>query len=113
MGCHQMPERSFFFRGYQFPICARCTGVLPSTPLAAAFFLWHRISVAMALCLSAVMLLDWSLQYFSILESTNPRRFVTGIIGGFGVATLHMYFYQAVWHLALLGWRGAKALLLQ
>ena len=27
-GCHQMPERSFFFKGYQFPVCARCTGMI-------------------------------------------------------------------------------------
>ncbi|MGG7175281.1 DUF2085 domain-containing protein [Clostridium neonatale] len=25
-GCHQLPDRSFFIRSYQFPICARCTG---------------------------------------------------------------------------------------
>ena len=24
--CHRKPERSFFFRGHQFPVCARCTG---------------------------------------------------------------------------------------
>ena len=24
--CHRIPERSFFFRGHQFPVCARCTG---------------------------------------------------------------------------------------
>ena len=28
MGCHQIPERSFFFKGYQFPVCGRCTGVI-------------------------------------------------------------------------------------
>ena len=27
-GCHQMPERSFFYKGKQFPVCARCTGVI-------------------------------------------------------------------------------------
>ena len=27
-GCHARPDRSFFFRGRQFPICARCTGEL-------------------------------------------------------------------------------------
>ena len=27
-GCHQMPERSFFINGMQFPLCARCTGIL-------------------------------------------------------------------------------------
>ena len=28
LGCHQMPERSFFYKGYQFPVCARCTGLM-------------------------------------------------------------------------------------
>ena len=28
LGCHQMEERSFHFKGYQFPVCARCTGVI-------------------------------------------------------------------------------------
>ena len=28
LGCHQMPERSFFINGYQMPICARCVGVI-------------------------------------------------------------------------------------
>ena len=27
IGCHQISERSFFIKGYQFPVCARCTGV--------------------------------------------------------------------------------------
>ncbi|MEI3349189.1 MAG: DUF2085 domain-containing protein [Dysosmobacter sp.] len=27
LGCHQRPDRSFFFHGKQFPVCARCTGV--------------------------------------------------------------------------------------
>jgi uncharacterized membrane protein len=25
--CHQRPERSFFWAGHQFPVCARCTGL--------------------------------------------------------------------------------------
>ena len=27
-GCHARPDRSFYWKGKQFPICARCTGEL-------------------------------------------------------------------------------------
>ena len=99
MGCHQMPERSFSFRGYQFPVSARCTGVFFSTFLAMVLFFYYRISVMASIYLSAVMLVDWSIQYFGILESTNFRRLITGFIGGFGVATLHMYAYRLIYHI--------------
>lgn len=38
-GCHQMPERSFFFKKYQFPVCARCCGVLCGEILAVVLML--------------------------------------------------------------------------
>jgi uncharacterized membrane protein len=31
--CHQMPERSFFWDGHQFPVCARCTGLYASAAI--------------------------------------------------------------------------------
>ena len=34
LGCHQMPERSFFIKGFQFPVCARCIGVILSAIIA-------------------------------------------------------------------------------
>ena len=37
-GCHQMPERSFFIRGKQFPVCARCTGVMIGNIAAYVMF---------------------------------------------------------------------------
>ena len=40
--------------------------------------------------MAGIMLTDWSLQYFGIKESTNSRRFVTGLIGGFGLNTLKL-----------------------
>ena len=48
LGCHQMPERSFFIKGYQFPVCARCTGVLVSSIAACMVFfsiLWDGSGV--------------------------------------------------------------------
>src|SRR3954470_13491308 len=37
--CHQRPERSFFLRGHQLPVCARCTGLYAGAALAAPFAL--------------------------------------------------------------------------
>ena len=88
-GCHQMPERSFFIKGYQFPVCARCTGVLIGyiSALISCFFVRQNIFISIACCL--VMLVDWLLQRLKIKSSTNPRRLVTGIIGGFGVMSIY------------------------
>ncbi len=93
LGCHQMPERSFFLKGYQFPVCARCTGVIISAVIAAIVFIIKKLPVGVCIALSSVMLVDWGLQYCKIKQSTNTRRLITGLIGGFGYSTLHLYFY--------------------
>ena len=93
LGCHQMPERSFFVKGYQFPVCARCTGVLISSVLATLLFFKKKLPISLCVALSSVMLFDWGIQYLKIKESTNIRRLVTGLIGGFGYTTLHLHFY--------------------
>ena len=93
LGCHQMPERSFFVKGYQFPVCARCTGVLISSVLATLLFFKKKLPISLCVALSSVMLFDWGIQYLKIKESTNIRRLVTGLIGGFGYTTLHLQFY--------------------
>ena len=97
LGCHQMPERSFFVKGYQFPVCARCTGVILSAILSTILFLKKKIPVKICVAMSGVMLFDWGIQYLHIKESTNTRRFLTGLIGGFGYSTLHLYFYCFVY----------------
>lgn len=96
LGCHQMPERSFFYKGFQFPVCARCTGVILSSVAAFFVFLKKKLSVFLCISLSGIMFLDWFLQYKGIRESTNKRRLITGLIGGFGYSTLHLYFYKFI-----------------
>ena len=34
--CHQLPERSFFWGAWQYPVCARCTGLYASAVLGLA-----------------------------------------------------------------------------
>ena len=89
-GCHQRQDRSFHVKGYQFPVCARCTGVLVgyliTIPLLTLFDLryWH--------CLigCGVMFIDWFIQYKKIKESSNFRRLVTGCFGGVGIFGLEI-----------------------
>lgn len=93
LGCHQMPERSFFYKDYQFPVCARCTGVLIASIFSTLLFVKKKLPISVCIAMSSVMLFDWMLQYLEIKESTNKRRLITGLIGGFGYTQLHLYLY--------------------
>lgn len=98
LGCHQMPERSFFVKGYQFPVCARCTGVILSAIIATIIFFKKKLPIGLCIAMSSVMLFDWGIQYLEIKESTNSRRLITGLIGGFGYSTLHLLFYRFIYN---------------
>jgi len=89
LGCHQMAERSFFIRNHQFPVCARCTGVLIGSVIAYSLFLIYVPSVIFCFIGCIIMLTDWLIQYFSIRESTNIRRLITGTIGGYALSTIY------------------------
>ena len=68
------------------PFCARCFGT--SIGYVFSFILFcMKLLPSFPLCLifSFVIFLDWSLQQWFGIMSTNSRRFVTGIIGGIGV----------------------------
>ena len=89
-------REKFFYKGYQFPVCARCTGVIISSVLAIGVFFKRKVAVWKCIVMSGVMFMDWFIQYVGVLESTNRRRFVTGLVGGFGYTTLHLYTYKFV-----------------
>jgi len=95
-GCHQLPERSFFYKGRQFPVCARCTGVTVGHFAAVITGLFCRIPTAAALLSLIVMGTDWSIQAVHIKESTNRRRFITGILGGFGLFTIYINIFKVI-----------------
>jgi len=97
-GCHQMPERSFFYKGKQFPVCARCTGVFFGHMTAVLFFLCRKkVSFPKCLFLMGIMGLDWGIQETGIMESTNSRRFVTGFCGGLGLFSFYGLLVRWLW----------------
>ena len=87
LGCHQRPERSFFFHGRQCPVCARCMGVWIGYGVGLLVLLLWQPPFWLSCALAGVMLLDWTVQRVGWRESTNARRLATGILGGFGVLT--------------------------
>lgn len=92
MGCHQMPERSFFIKGYQFPVCARCTGVIIGEILEIILLLMNvKINIFLAIGLLANMGIDWFIQHIKWIYSNNIRRLMTGICGGIGLTYLYYY----------------------
>ena len=95
-GCHQLPERSFFIRGYQFPFCARCTGICCGYILGGAFFSIYPLHWPVAAIFCYIMFLDWLLQYTHILESTNLWRLITGLFCGYGLINIYLQTIMVV-----------------
>ena len=86
-----MPERSFFYKGQQFPVCARCTGVTIGQTTALLLAIFKRfLSFPIALFLLLIMGFDWGMQAIHMKESTNFRRLITGFCGGLGLFSMYM-----------------------
>ena len=100
-GCHQLPERSYFINGYQFPVCARCTGIIIGELFSLLFFtLNYSISFKYLLLSMIPMLLDGTIQYKTSYISTNLKRTTTGILFGFGFIQLiiHTILFIIPWN---------------
>ncbi len=92
LGCHQMESRSFSYKGYQFPLCARCTGVfIGEITGIIQIILGYRLSYKRMMTFIIIMGIDWGLQYLKLLPSNNIRRVTTGTLCGIGMT--YMYFY--------------------
>ena len=87
-GCHCMDSRSFHFRGKKFPICARCTGELVGILFSLFSCLFFRLSVIISILLLLPMVIDGFVQMFTYYESNNCRRFITGVMFGYGLFML-------------------------
>jgi len=91
--CHRNPERSFFIKGHQFPVCSRCTGFYISLIMYFTYTYYYYVNYTPELLLSAGLLLiptgiDGITQFFEFRESNNVLRFVTGLLGGLGLGIL-------------------------
>lgn len=87
--CHRLPERSFFWKGKQFPVCARCTGIhigYFSFPLF--MFGFFALNIWVTLLLIIPTYLDGLVQAYYDIPSNNTRRFVTGLMAGIGTMSL-------------------------
>lgn len=84
--CHRMPERSFHFHGKQFPLCARCTGILCGYVIGILILaLYGRLSLFLSFAMIVPMVIDGTGQLFRKWESNNIRRLITGIMGGISI----------------------------
>ncbi len=91
--CHHDPERSFFYKGKQFPVCARCTGLYGAMPIGfltgILVTLVHDFGfytvAALILLFLAPTVIDGLTQYFGWRTSTNPIRVTTGSLGGLAI----------------------------
>lgn len=91
-GCHQIPDRSFFIKGYQLPICARCTGILLGYILGLSILLLSlKINILTSIFLMVFLIIDGTLQYFTKYNSNNIKRLITGLAFGLGFFMLINY----------------------
>jgi len=99
-----MRDRSFSFKGCQFPICARCTGLLLGQItglLLSLFFIKCDIRLLFCLAVFFTLLLgaDGVGQLKKLWLSTNPRRFITGILCGYFVTVFNIKLVVTLWGL--------------
>ncbi|MEW9671527.1 DUF2085 domain-containing protein [Ammoniphilus sp. 3BR4] len=87
--CHRLKARSFSIFGKQFPICARCTGILVGFLLMpVVLFIPWSIPFWIGLLLNIPMIIDGYTQLKRWRQSNNSLRFFTGLVGGLGLSVL-------------------------
>lgn len=84
--CHRITDRSFFVRGRQFHVCARCTGILVGYALAPCMFFAKHLALYLFPLFLALMAIDGGTQLMGWRESNNLLRVFSGF--GFGLTLL-------------------------
>ncbi|WP_372960178.1 DUF2085 domain-containing protein [Methanoregula sp.] len=83
--CHRRKDRTINFFGLENYLCSRCMGLMFGGILGI-LLMWIRIEIPLILLILLMipMLIDGFLQLFSLRESNNFIRLITGF--GFGLA---------------------------
>lgn len=96
--CHRRPERSFFFRGHQFPVCARCTGIYFAAVTSLILINYIELDYNIFTLLIGILLfipsaIDGGIQYLTDYESTNTKRLITGLLNGLGTILVYLTLF--------------------
>ena len=96
--CHQLPERSLEAGNLYIPVCARCEGIYIGFLFAAIilFIMFRRkeselppVYIIIILCLFVLStIIDGALSYFSVIDSNNFSRLITGYLSGVAAMTI-------------------------
>lgn len=103
-GCHQRADRSFYWKGMKFPLCARCTGVLVGYILAVPAYTVCRKNVSVYAVCCIPLVIDGLTQLWEWQVSTNRRRFATGALAGYGICSMAITLLLFVKNLMLRSW---------
>ncbi len=80
------------------PLCSRCLGACLGHVLSVGLlFLGSLPEWRVAIVLAGVMFADWAAQEWVGITSTNPRRLVTGTLGGLGVGSVYWMCLGTIW----------------
>lgn len=98
--CHRLPERSFFIKGKQMPLCARCTGILAGYLVGIILAIFgYRINIIGAIIFIVPTGIDGFIQYIGKWQSTNSRRLITGVLAGIGVIFLFLALKDSAYNI--------------
>ena len=90
--CHQLSDRSFHIKGFQLPLCARCTGIfLGLLVIGPICCLLLPLNMYLSLSLIVLMFIDGYSQFKGWRKSNNILRLITGL--GFGYAVVSFIFH--------------------
>ena len=97
--CHQFPHHSLFWKGFEFPLCMRDTGITIGFLVGVlALYLANNYRSKKVdprfLLLFVPMAIDGGIQALGFWESSFVSRFLTGLLAGLAIAIAFVALLQ-------------------